>query len=268
MGASLKVAVVQLSAGSNKAKNVRRAIFLARSAAAKGAKFILLPEIFNARSPIDGKADLLRVVEAIPGPSTRPLIELAARYKIFILAGSILERTASGKAYNTSVLISPQGKITARYRKQNLFDARIGAKTLKESRFILRGGDDVTVDVFGFKVGLSICYDLRFTSMYDRLRKKGAEIICVPSSFTAVTGKAHWEVLLRSRAIENQCYVLAPNQAGRDGKGVKTYGHSMIIDPWGRILRKAGYENERLLTAVLSKKNIVEASKKLPSIRN
>jgi len=267
MAESLRTAVIQVSAGQDKLKNVLRANKLVRSAAEKGAKFILLPEVFNARAPINSASELKEIFEPIPGFSTQEFFKIAKSHRVFILAGSILERAEDRKAFNTSLLISPQGKIAARYRKQNLFDARVSGKALKESRFILKGKNNATTDVFGFKVGLSICYDLRFTSLYDRYRKQGVDIICVPASFTASTGRAHWEVLLRARAIENQCYVLAPNQAGRDGKGVKTYGHSMIVDPWGKIIGKADRENEKILYAVLSKKNIIKANKILPSIR-
>ena len=263
----LKVAVIQLSAGGDRDKNIHRAKMLVERAARAGAEFVVLPEVFNCRRAFKRVHEIKEAGEAIPGPSTKPFMEIARKAKITILAGSVLEKSHQRKAYNTSVLISPAGKITAKYRKQNLFKAQVSGKSLHEAQFLLKGNKNVTARVQDFTIGLSICYDLRFVSMYEQYRQKGVDILCVPSSFTEKTGKAHWEVLLRARAIENQCFLLAPNQAGVDGRGVRTFGHSMIIDPWGSIINRAGDEKEKTLYATLSKDKIKKVKKILPLIR-
>lgn len=267
MTRTLKVAVIQFSAGADKAKNMRRVLRLVTQAAKAKAKFVLLPEVFNCRRAIMDAVDLHEIAEPINGLSIRPLIDLSRKYRIYILAGSLLEKTKRKKAFNTSALISPSGKIVARYRKQNLFDARLPGKTLRESRFLLPGRKNVVTDVFGFKVGLAICYDLRFVKIFDRYRKVGVDIICIPSAFTHKTGKAHWHILTRSRAIENQCFVLAPNQAGVDGRGVRTYGHSLIVDPWGHIMKQADTQKEKILYTTISRDQIERAAQILPLLR-
>ncbi|VAX37468.1 FIG003879: Predicted amidohydrolase / Aliphatic amidase AmiE [hydrothermal vent metagenome] len=247
----MKVAVIQFNATSNKQDNITKAVDFVRQAAHQKAEFILLPEVFVFRGKRESE-----VLESIPGESLKPVMDLAQRHKIFILAGSIYERCPKekNKAYNTSVLIDSRGKIQAKYRKIHLFDAVIDNKKICESAQFLAGRRRVLTHVKGFGVGLSICYDLRFSQMYKKYTELGAEILCVPSAFTRQTGRVHWEILLRARAIENTCYVLAPNQVGQDGRGVYSYGHSMIIDPWGEILAEASAEQEEIIFAKLDKK--------------
>ncbi len=258
----MKTAVIQLNATSHKEKNIQKALALVDKAIVRGAKFILLPEAFHFRGKADLREGFRAIAERIPGMSTTPLMDTARKHKVAILAGSICEKIpGEHKTYNTSVLIDPSGRITARYRKMHLFDATIGATKIKESRFFRGGRRKATAKVGPWHIGLSICYDLRFPELYQAYAQGGAEILCVPSAFTKVTGQAHWETLLRSRAIENLCYVLAPNQTGKDGRGITGYGNSMIVDPWGKVLARASDDKEEIIYAQLDKTFLRERRK-------
>lgn len=261
----MRIALIQLSAGPNKEENLEKAVSFVKSAAQKGAKFILLPEIFIFRGELSENKK--NVVEKIPGPTTKKLAQLAKMYGVYILAGSIFEQATSKKAYNTSVLISPSGKILSQYRKINLFNACIGKNVICEADHFMSGQKSASTRVEGFQVGLSICFDLRFPELYRAYFKKGVQIITVPSAFTQKTGEAHWEILLRARAIENQAFVLAPNQVGEDHRGVKTYGNSMVVDPWGRILARGSGDREEIIFADISLDHIHDVQKILPLTR-
>lgn len=264
----MKTAVVQVNAGDDKSRNVQRAIELVCRAIGTGARFILLPEVFVFRGGAGRPGCLSRIAEVVPGESLKPLMALARRHGVFILAGSLYERAGeSGRAYNTSVLIDSRGKIRAKYRKIHLFEAALGKKRIKESDYLVSGNRTVVVPVEKFKVGLSVCYDVRFPEMYRGYARRGVHVICVPSAFTYETGKAHWEVLLRARAIENCCYVLAPNQIGLSGQGVRCYGHSMIVGPWGDVLAEASGDREEIIYANLNMSRIVAKRRALPAIK-
>lgn len=259
----MNVAAIQLFAGDNKKENIRRAADLVEAAVSRKAEFISLPEIFSFRgSSANG---LSAVADDIPGESLFPLIEIAKKKNVFILAGSIYERIPSQKkVYNTSVLIDDRGKVAALYRKIHLFNAILGKQKICESDHLAFGKKEVSAKVKDFTVGLSVCYDLRFPELYKLYAKVGADVLCVPSAFTYKTGEAHWEVLLRARAVENLCYVIAPNQIGEDSRGIKTYGNSMIIDPWGTILARASSDKEEIIYARLDKNVIKEKRLTLP----
>ncbi|MFH1360180.1 MAG: carbon-nitrogen hydrolase family protein [Candidatus Omnitrophota bacterium] len=260
----MKVALIQMGAGPQKLKNIQRACALIRQAIQKKAEFILLPEMFPFRGQ---PKDAWTNAEHIPGSSIKPLMELARAHRVFILAGSVGERIkGTKKIYSTSVLINPKGKIVAKYRKIHLFDARLGKKVIQELRVLKAGKTPVLGCVENFKVGLSICYDLRFPVLYKEYAQKGADILCAPSCFTKKTGQAHWEVLCRARAIENLCYVLAPDQIGKDARGVASFGNSMIVDPWGEVLQKASLNKNEIIYADLTKTNLTQARKRLPAI--
>jgi len=262
----MKTAVIQINAGSHKERNIKKALSLVRQAIKQKAKFILLPEIFNFRGKVDVRKGLMSIAENFPGPSTKPLMEEAKKHNVVILAGSICERIVGNKkVFNTSVLIDVQGRIAAKYRKIHLFDAVIGKTKLKEFQRFCRGRRMVLSKVGPWTVGLSICYDLRFPGLYQKYAHAGANVLCVPSAFTKTTGIVHWEVLLRARAIENLCYVLAPNQIGQDGYGISNYGNSMIIDPWGKILARASGNKEEIIYAHLDKKYLKERRKIFPN---
>jgi len=263
---TLSVAVVQIASGPDKQANVARAVDLIRKAVRTGASLIALPETFDYRGDA---TDLRAVAEPLPGSALAPLMDVAREHSVWLLAGSVHEADAAGgRPYNTSVLIGKDGAIAARYRKVHLFDIVLGDRSVTESAKYQAGTDIACADVDGVKVGLSICYDLRFPELYRALADAGADVVCIPSSFTAPTGEAHWEVLLRARAIENQCFVIAPGQAGMGAGGIRTYGNSMIIDPWGRILARASAANEEIISAVLDFREMDAVRQRLPALHN
>jgi len=235
----LSVACVQLNTAGDVSANVAVAERLVREAAAAGARLIALPEtwVFKGR-----RAGILAGAEPLDGPSNAVMGGLAAEHGVFILAGSHYEPSARpGRVHNTSVLFAPDGGIAAVYRKIHLFDAVSGTTVYRESDELLAGDDMVTARIetsegVAVTLGLSICYDLRFPELYRALAARGAEVLLVPSAFTHVTGAAHWEVLLRARAIENGCFVVAPDQTGFHLPDRRCYGHSMVVDPWGTVL--------------------------------
>ena len=257
---TLKTAVIQFGAGKDKERNLRRAASLVETAARAGAKFILLPELFVYRGR-GSLPELQAASETVPGPTTKTFAKLARKHRTFILLGSLYEKSRGRKVYNTSVLLNPQGRVQAKYRKIHLFDADIGRHALRESQRFLKGKRPVLTKVGPFKVGLSVCFDLRFPELYAYYARKGADILVVPSAFTHKTGQAHWEILVRARAVENQCYVCAPNQFGKDGRGVTSYGHSLIVHPWGDVLAEAPGARTKIMYATLKRQEIQRARK-------
>jgi len=264
--ASLMVSVIQMASGPDREANVLRAAELAVRAASTGATVIALPETFDYRGD---SRDLTEVAEPLPGRALQPLMSVAKAHHVWILAGSVHESDpAGGRPFNTSVLIDPKGEMAAVYRKIHLFDIAIGDRSVTESAKYQRGDKVVHADIGGITAGLTICYDLRFPEQYRLLADAGADVVFIPSSFTAPTGEAHWEVLVRARAIENQCFVVAPGQAGIGAGGIPTYGNSMIVDPWGRILARAGGEDERIITVQLDFDVLRDARGRLPALHN
>ena len=234
----MRVALVQMNSRDDREVNVREACRLIEAAAAEGADLAALPELFTYLGP---GAEHSRVAEPIPGPTTERLSALAARHRMFILGGSILERVpAESRFSNTSTLFDRAGNLIARYRKLHLFDVDLaGHAPYRESATMAPGGEVVTADTEFGRVGLSVCYDLRFPELYRALAARGAEILFVPAAFTLHTGKDHWEVLLRARAIENQVYVVAPAQVGAHPPARECYGNSLVADPWGSVIARA-----------------------------
>lgn len=262
----MKTAIIQMNSSGDKRRNIEKALSFVHTAAGRGARFILLPEVFNYRGGVKAKKNLQMISEEIPGASLRPFMGAARKARAFILAGSIYEKAkGSQKVYNTSALISPAGKIIAKYQKSHLFDAVLKKKTVRESDSFLAGKKTVVARVEKFKVGMSICYDVRFPELYRACARLGAHVLCVPSAFTKITGQVHWEVLLKARAIENLCYVLAPNQAGTDARGIEAFGHSLIIGPWGEILARASASAEEIIFAELSLSEVQKARRVFPS---
>jgi predicted amidohydrolase len=232
----LRAAVVQLNSTSDKARNLATAERLVRAAAADGAELVALPEKWNL---LAGGEELLAGAEPLDGPSLGAARGWARELGISLLAGSVSEQGPEGKAFNTSVLIGPAGEDLAVYRKIHMFDVDVGGVAYRESAFEEPGEEIVTVPLAEATVGLSVCYDLRFPELFRILAVRGARLLTVPSAFTTATGRDHWEVLLRARAVENQAFVLAPNQVGEAPPHFSSYGHSMIVDPWGEILADA-----------------------------
>lgn len=268
----IKVAAIQMASGSNKEKNLKQAEKLIKQAVSKKAKFIVLPEVFNFRGSLDNAASQ---AETVPGYSTNFISKLAKKFKIWILIGSLMEKEGrrqggkeTGKPFNTSVLISPKGEIISKYRKMHLFDIKLKGKEILESKRNQPGKIPKIVSVEKTKVGLSICYDLRFPELYRFYAKKGAEILCIPSSFTKPTGQVHWHTLIKARAIENLAYVIAPNQFGTGSGGVKTFGHSLIVDPWGKILAEGSPNKEAVIVAEVDLEYLRKVRKNLPALEH
>ena len=233
------VAAIQMVSTDAVSKNLELAERLIEEAVSKKAKLITLPENF----PLMGKRDedRLAITESYnDGPLQLFLSEQSKRYKIWLLGGTIpLKSNNPEKVFATNLLFNPDGDCIARYDKIHLFDVILDGRdeeSYRESKTFESGNDVVVVKTEIGNIGLSVCYDLRFPEMYRKMHQKNVQIITVPSAFTATTGKAHWETLLRTRAIENLCYLIASNQGGVHANGRKTWGHSMIVDPWGEIL--------------------------------
>ncbi len=261
----MKVALIQFNASADKGDNLRRAKAMVLEAIDHKAKWILLPEIFSFRGNLQNKDVLQQAAEGIPDTTTKEFSKVAKLKSVHILLGSLFEKAPKGKAYNTSVAIAPDGKIV-KYRKIHLFDARLGDNIILESNYIVAGQKLQTALVGEFEVGLSVCYDLRFPALYQAYAHKGATVMTVPSCFTKITGEAHWEALLRARAIENLSYVLAPNQVGKDARGVFSFGNSLIVDPWGTIIARGSNDQEEIIYADIHQEKIKEARSKLPGL--
>jgi predicted amidohydrolase len=255
-------AAVQMCSGESRAANLERATELVREAARRGARLVVLPEVFAWRGP-DGAA----AAEPVPGPLTETLGALARTLGIHLCAGSVLEAVpGEPRAYNTSCLFDPRGALIGRYRKLHLFDVDLpGRVCVRESDTRAPGADVVAVPTELGTLGLSICYDLRFPELYRRLVRAGAEVLLVPSAFTFTTGAAHWEVLCRARAIENQCYLIAPDQAGLSPHGFRDWGESLLVDPWGRVLGRGG-EGEAVVTAEVDLDYLARVRQELPCL--
>lgn len=253
-----------MTSRADRAANLETAGRLVARAAAAGARLVALPE----RWPhVDGR-DTRAGAEPLDGPAVTAARGWAREHGVALLAGSIAEAGApGGRAYNTSVLIDPAGVIAATYRKVHLFDVDVGGRSYRESAATAPGDAPATGTVLGRVVGLSVCYDLRFPELYRSLVDAGAEILAVPAAFTAATGRDHWEPLLRARAIENQCFVIAPGQYGTHDDGTVSHGRSMIVDPWGTVLACAP-DGEGVALAALDVARLREVRRRLPALRH
>lgn len=237
-----KAACVQLRSSDDVAENIRDTVRLVREAAAQGATFIATPENTTLMAP-DGGAKLAQSFDEAHDPSLPVFSALAKELKVTLLIGSLAIKVSDTKTANRSFLFAPDGSITARYSKIHLFDVQLASgEGYRESNTVAGGDEAVLADTDFGKVGLSICYDVRFPQLYRKLAQKGAFLFTVPSAFTVPTGSAHWHVLLRARAIENGAFVIAPAQGGTHANGRKTYGHSLIVAPWGDVLAEGGTE--------------------------
>jgi predicted amidohydrolase len=263
-GPAFLAATVQMRCTDDKQRNVARAGELVRASADRGARLVVLPELFCWRGPPERQA---REAEALDGPTLARMSELARELRIVLVAGSILERAPDGALpFNTSAVFGEDGTLLGSYRKVHLFDVQIpGAVSVQESERFGAGTATVCVDTSVGRLGLSICYDLRFPELYRRLVEAGAELLCVPSAFTFTTGAAHWELLLRARAVENQCYVVAPNQSGPVEHGPNVYGHSAIVDPWGTVVACAP-DGESIAVAAIDPARQSAVRRQLPAL--
>jgi predicted amidohydrolase len=259
----MQVAVIQMNSGGGREQNVGRALALVDQAADQGAQFILLPEYMTFLGPYSEFAEMS---ESVPGPTTERLGAKARQHGIYLHGGSLIEKSADPhRFYNTSLLFDPEGELIARYRKIHLFDVNIpGQVSHTESKKILPGDDIVVVDLPEFKLGMSICFDLRFPELYLQMAVAGAEVLVVPAAFTRATGRAHWEILLRARAIENHACVLAAAQYGKDGASTWRHGRSMIVDPWGTIMAAAPEAGEAVLVVEVQREHILRRRQQMP----
>ena len=234
MARSFTAAAVQMNSGVDKQVNLRTAERLVREAANAGATLVALPEMFNCFGAFE---IITASAEPIPGPTSLWLADLARELSITLVGGSLCEvEPKTDQRFNTSLVFAPDGTTLATYRKMHLFDVDLPeGVSVCESKWITAGSEVVAVDTSLAQLGLSICYDLRFGALYRKLADATAEVLLVPAAFTTHTGRDHWQVLLRARAIESQAFVIAPNQWGEHEPNLSTYGHSMIIDPWGKV---------------------------------
>jgi deaminated glutathione amidase len=262
---NLPVALVQLDATGDVATNIRCAADLADEAAAGGARLVALPEYLQYRGPDDGYRASAR---PIPGEHTQAFAEVAQRRDAWILVGSLAETSDDpSRPYNTSVLIRPDGTIAAVYRKIHLFDVAVDAGPVDTESARVSPGDEIVVaSVDGIPVGMSICYDLRFPELYRALALAGAQILTVPANFTERTGRDHWEVLLRARAIENGAYVLAPSQINGP-PGQPAFGRAMVIDPWGTVVAQAP-DTVAIIRAELDLDRVAAVRRQIPVLAN
>jgi predicted amidohydrolase len=261
----VRVAAVQLNSNGDKQRNLAAAERQVRAAAGDGAEFVALPEKWNLLA--DGE-ELVAGAEPLDGPSLTAARGWARDLGVYLLAGSISERGAEGeKASNTSVLVGPDGEDVAVYRKIHMFDVDAGGVSYRESEHERPGTEPVVAPLGDLTLGITVCYDLRFPELFRILALRGARVVAVPSAFTLATGRDHWEVLLRARAIEDQVFVVAPNQVGEAPPHYSSFGRSLIADPWGVVLATAP-DGEGFVAAELdlAAQDRIRAS--LPSLAN
>jgi predicted amidohydrolase len=261
----MRVAAVQLTSTPDKARNIAAADDLVNEAADAGAELIALPELFNCWG---SARELHEAAESLDGPTITWAQGRARAHGIWLLAGSITERIDGAEKHaNTSCLIGPDGEIVATYRKIHLFDVNVDGFAYQESATVTPGEEIVVADAGPLRIGMSICYDLRFPEEFRIQALRGATVVTLPSAFTAPTGKDHWEPLLRARAIENQVFVIAPDQRGASTPKLQWHGRSMIVDPWGVVLAQAP-DTECFITADLNLAAQHDVRERVPSLAN
>jgi predicted amidohydrolase len=266
MADALTAAAIQMNSQDDVQANLQRADVLVRKAAADGAQLVLLPEKFNL---LGNTKDYFAGAETLDGPTVTWARELASELRIDLVAGSIVERVeGQEKLANTCVHLGPDGAIKAVYRKIHMFDVEVAGQVYRESDHEDPGAEIVTSEANGVPLGLTVCYDIRFPELYRILAVQGTLVHLVPAAFTFTTGEAHWELLLRARAVENQVFVVAANQFGYHDGDRRSYGNSMIVDPWGTVLARAGDDGESAVSAVLDLSAQAAIRDKLPSLAN
>jgi predicted amidohydrolase len=267
---NIRVSVVSVTATSNKKANIENAFTHAEKAVQEGASWVALPEMFAFHGPY---TELWENAEFEQGPLNERLSEFARKHKIVLFAGSVAERpeaSTNGKVYNTQYVFGRAGELVAKYRKTHLFNLKdsAGKALYCESEGYLAGDRLVSVVIDGWRVGLATCYDLRFTGVFSALSKTHPlDCLVIPSAFTYQTGMYHWELLLRARAVENLCYVVAPNQVGVHSPGKQSFGHAMIIDPWGTKLADTGHLQGSALGSVALTR-VASCRAQLPALNN
>jgi predicted amidohydrolase len=262
-----RAACVQLRSGDDVSENISGTERWVREAARQGARFIATPENTSLMAP-DGGAKLARSFDEAHDPALPRFSALAKELNVWLLIGSLAIKVSDTKTANRSYLFAPDGTIAARYSKIHLFDVALASGEVYRESNTVAGGDEAVVASTEFgPIGLTVCYDLRFPQLYRRLAQKGAFLFSVPSAFTVPTGTAHWHVLLRARAIENGAFVIAPAQGGTHAGGRKTYGHSLIVAPWGEVLAEAGTE-PCVIFADIDPRLSAEARARVPNLQH
>jgi predicted amidohydrolase len=265
--AAFKAAMIQMRSGLQPAANLDAALALIGEAKTAGADYVLTPEMTNIME-VKRERLFATIVEEEADTSLATLRELARKLGIYIHVGSLAIKLTADRAANRSFLIDAKGEIAARYDKIHMFDVDLaGGESYRESRTYRPGEMAVLGDLPWGRLGLTICYDLRFPALYRALAEAGATMLTIPSAFTQQTGEAHWHVLIRARAIENGCFVFAAAQGGKHENGRETFGHSLIVDPWGRILAEGGGEPGIVMTEI----DLAEVSKaraRIPSLQH
>ena len=261
----MRVAALQMHCSADRADNFTRAAALIGEATAQGAELVVLPELFAS---LGRNTDMRAAAEMLDGPTVAWAASLAREHHCAILAGSFVESDGE-QLFNTSVLIDPDGAIVAHYRKVHLFDVDVEGASSRESDTFSAGDDAVVATLTdGTKLGLTICYDLRFPELFRIEALRGAQLIAAPSAFTAATGADHWELLVRARALENQVAVIAAAQWGTSPDGVRRHGHALIVDAWGTVMAEAPGEGDAVITADIDFTGNEQVRKRLPSLAN
>lgn len=260
----LNLAICQMKVGNNKKTNLDNAQEIIGQAVKDGAEMVVMPEIFN--SPY--QASLFpQNAESYPGPSSEFLADMAREYRICLVGGSIIEKDQTGLLYNTSFIFGPQGELLGRHRKMHLFDVDIkDGIAFRESDTLTLGNEATLVDTGSLCFGVMICFDIRFPELARRCVLAGAKMLVVPAAFNTVTGPAHWEILMRTRAVDNQCYVVAASPARNPESSYQAWGHSMIVDPWGRVVKEAG-TGEEIIMAELDFDLVERVRAEMPLLR-
>jgi len=266
-GGSFKAAMIQMRSGLQPGANIDAAVRYIGDAKSAGAEYVLTPEMTNILAA--NREQLFAVaVEEEADASLATLREVARKLGIYVHIGSLAIRISPDRAANRSFLVDPKGDILARYDKIHMFDVDLaGGESYRESRNYRPGELAVLADLPWGRLGLTVCYDLRFPALYRALAEAGATMLAIPSAFTKQTGEAHWHVLIRSRAIENGCFVFAAAQGGRHENGRDTFGHSLIVDPWGRILAEGGTE-PGIVVAEINPAEVASARARIPSLQH
>ncbi|MBL8601585.1 MAG: carbon-nitrogen hydrolase family protein [Myxococcales bacterium] len=266
------VAAAQMTSGADVGHNLDVAARLVMRGVKRGASLVVLPENVAFMGPEEGKLALAERFEEGEAPRGaalgRAMREVAAASRAWVLWGGVPEAVEgdAARVFNSAVMVSPEGVVTARYRKIHLFDVALADGTvLTESKTVVGGERLSVIETPVGRVGLSICYDVRFPELYRGLVEMGATVLTVPAAFTVTTGRDHWHVLLRARAIESQCYLVAAAQWGAHGQGRSTYGHAMVVDPWGTVVAECG-DGEGLCMAEVSHPRLAQIRATLPSL--
>lgn len=264
----MKIAAIQMQSGLDPEANLAALEPMLAEAAAAGARYVLTPEVTMIFP--ENREQLASVAAPFEGhPQLARVGELARQHGIFVHIGSLAVPLPDGRFANRSVLFGPDGRQVATYDKIHLFDADIaGLNAYRESATYAGGERAVTADLGEFTLGMSICYDMRFPKLYNALANAGATLIAVPAAFTVPTGQAHWHVLLRARAIETGSYVIAAAQGGKHANGRATYGHSIIIDPWGRVIAELAHDEPGVLVAEIAPELVRDARERIPALAN